>query len=137
MQTCRHVHLLSFTIPVQLYLHAAFFVLHCTADEKSRYSIMDGKQRLASLLTFMTGDANFGGLNWSKWVATQHLIGCCVLVCMFWWSVLETSGTNALSLSILLAMCVWLVRERCAWSHNHTCAADRLTQVVFKLSHLV
>jgi hypothetical protein len=34
------------------------------AAEDGTYSVMDGKQRLASLIAFFTGSADIGGLQW-------------------------------------------------------------------------
>jgi hypothetical protein len=36
------------------------------ADAEGNYSVMDGKQRLASLITFFEGSQNLGGLDWPE-----------------------------------------------------------------------
>jgi len=40
-------------------------VLCWCADDDGNYLVMDGKQRLASLIAFYTGDERIGNLHWS------------------------------------------------------------------------
>lgn len=45
------------------------------ADDEGNYSVMDGKQRLASLITFYIGDTSLGGLDWPEYVAQLRELG--------------------------------------------------------------